>query len=106
MQDRTPDAVRDLLAAVLDALTLPYDTPDYDRRILDRAALARTVAMSALAENPADLGWNIDYLRGKLRAEQAEAAEREAVRRSVDAQFPAVAEFLDRGHAVRVGDAQ
>ncbi|MCP3769513.1 hypothetical protein [Streptomyces sp. MAR25Y5] len=77
MQDRTPDAVRDLLAVVLDALTLPYDTPDYSRRILDRAAEARTVAVAALAEDPADIGWNVDYLRSKLAAEQADAKRRD-----------------------------
>ncbi|GAB2960714.1 hypothetical protein [Streptomyces heilongjiangensis] len=69
--------LRQLLAVVLDALTLPYDTPDYDRRILDRAAQARTVVGAALDEAPSDLGWNTDYLRQKLTAEETEAAERE-----------------------------
>ncbi|WP_159007307.1 hypothetical protein [Streptomyces sp. NRRL S-813] len=39
MPDRTLDAARDLLAAVVEALTLSNDTPDYDRRILDHATL-------------------------------------------------------------------
>jgi hypothetical protein len=68
--------LRALLSAVLDALTLPFDTPDYERRILDRAALARTTVGPALAEAPADLGWNADWLRSKLRAEETQAAER------------------------------
>ncbi|MFD4975631.1 hypothetical protein [Streptomyces sp. NPDC058424] len=105
MTDRTPDPVRDLLAVVLDAITLPYDAPDYDRRILDRAALARTVATAALAEDPRDLAWNVDYLRGKLRAEQADA-EQEAARRSVDRAFPAVAAFLDRERTTRGGEGR
>lgn len=100
MQDRTPDAVRDVLAVVLDALALPHDTPDYGRRILDRAALARTVATAALAENPADLGRTVACLRSKLRAEQ------EAVRRSVDRAFPVVAAFLDRERATRGGEGR
>ncbi|NUS74905.1 MAG: hypothetical protein HOV70_01725 [Streptomyces sp.] len=69
-------ALRDLLAAVLDALTLPYDAADYDKRILDRTALARGVVGPSLAEAPADLAWSTDYLREKLAAEQAEADER------------------------------
>ncbi|MEU0218947.1 hypothetical protein ABZ281_29325 [Streptomyces sp. NPDC006265] len=71
------EAVRELLAAVLEALTLPHDTPDYDARILRRAGLARVVAGEALAESPSNLGWNTDYLRSKLAAEQAEAEQRE-----------------------------
>jgi hypothetical protein len=69
--------LRALLAVVLEALTLPYDSPDYDRRVLERAALARTTVGPALAEASADLGWNVDYLQQKLAAEEAEAAERE-----------------------------
>ncbi|MBZ3907320.1 hypothetical protein [Streptomyces griseiscabiei] len=69
--------LRALLAVVLEALTLPYGADDYDRRILERAALTRTVVAAALAEAPADLAWNADYLSGKLAAEQADAEERE-----------------------------
>jgi hypothetical protein len=69
--------LRTLLEAVLEAVTLPYDTPDYDRRILNRAAQARVLAVAALAEDPAGLAWNVDFLRQKLAQEQAEAAERE-----------------------------
>ncbi len=69
-------ALRALLAAVLDALTLPYDTADYDQRILDRAAHARTAVGSVLTEANADVAWDTDYLRKKLAAEQAAADER------------------------------
>jgi hypothetical protein len=77
--DTTGEAsdLRALLAAVLDAVTLPYGAADYDQRVLDRTALARTVVGAALAEAPDSLGWNTDYLRKKLAAEQAEADERE-----------------------------
>ncbi|MFD3614469.1 hypothetical protein ACFWWT_04300 [Streptomyces sp. NPDC058676] len=71
--------VRDLrafLEAVLDALTLPYNLDDYDARVLRRAALARVVGREALAEAPGGLGWNVDFLRKKLDAEQTEADER------------------------------
>jgi hypothetical protein len=80
MPDRIPDgAVRELLTVVLDAITLPYGTPDYDRRILDRAAHARTVATAALAEDPADIGWNADYLRARI-AEEATTEQRKRER--------------------------
>lgn len=85
--------LRQLLAAVLDALTLPYDTPDYNARILDRAGLARTVVGAVLTEDQPDVGWDTNYLRGKLAAEQADA-EKKAVCASVDRAFPVVARFL------------
>lgn len=68
--------LRALLAAVLDAITLPYDLTDYDPRILRRASLARIVAREALGEDPKRLGWNTDYLQRKLAEEETEAAER------------------------------
>lgn len=68
--------LRALLGAVLDALTLPHDLGDYDARVLRRASLARVVAREALAEGPGSLGWNVDYLRKQLDAEQTEADER------------------------------
>lgn len=106
MQDRTEPTTRELrqlLAVVLDAVTLPTDTPDYERRILDRALWVRAALKGALAEDLANIGWDIDYLRSKLTAEQADA-EKKAVRASVDAQFPVVAAFLadergERGEA-------
>jgi hypothetical protein len=68
--------LRALLEAVLDAITLPFDAYDYDRRILDRTSWVRSTVKGALAEDPAELGWDVDFLRGKLAAEQAEADER------------------------------
>ncbi|MCM1976802.1 MULTISPECIES: hypothetical protein [unclassified Streptomyces] len=68
--------LRALLATVVDALTLPYDLDDYDQRLLRRAGLVRVLVSEALKENPDSLGWNVDYLRTKLTAEQAEQAER------------------------------
>jgi hypothetical protein len=85
--------LRALLAVVLDALTLPYDTARYDQRLTERAMWARTAVKGALEEDPADVGWNADWLRSRLRAEEAEAADR-AVRASVDRAFPVVAAFL------------
>ncbi|MGW7239714.1 hypothetical protein ACWGJB_30990 [Streptomyces sp. NPDC054813] len=85
--------LRQLLTVVLDALTPPYDAADYPRRLEDRAGWAATTIKAALAEDPADIGWNADFLRGRLAAEQADA-EAKAVRASVDAQFPVIAAFL------------
>jgi len=81
--------LRHLLAAVLDALTLDFAVDDYGERLKERACLARVVIRDGLDE-PA---WNADWLRGKLRAEEADA-EAKAVRRSVDRAFPVVAAFL------------
>ncbi|GKQ37018.1 hypothetical protein [Streptomyces sp. A012304] len=69
--------MRALLEAVRSALTLPYDTPDYDRRVLDRAALARTVLDGALTEAPDDIAWNTGYLKRKLTLEEQDAADRD-----------------------------
>ncbi|MFE7803332.1 hypothetical protein ACFU51_01395 [Streptomyces sp. NPDC057430] len=68
-ENKTPDPIRELLAAVLDAIDLPYDADDYDRRIAARAELAVVVARAALREDPADIAWNVDYLRAQLAAE-------------------------------------
>ncbi|MFB6617003.1 hypothetical protein ACFC5H_09165 [Streptomyces rochei] len=78
----TPDEVRDLralLTAVLDAITLPCDAPGYEARLVERAGWALTVR-KALDEDPADLGWNVDYLRQKLAQEETKAAKRHAER--------------------------
>ncbi|MFF3912702.1 hypothetical protein ACFYZB_04325 [Streptomyces sp. NPDC001852] len=69
--------LRALLGAVLDAITLPHNTPEYAERIEDRASIARVVVREALDEDPARLGWNADWLRSRLATEQAEAEERE-----------------------------
>lgn len=68
--------LRTLLEAVLDALTLDYAADDYDERIKERAGLAKVVVRDGLGE-PDRIGWNADWLRGKLRVEETEAAERE-----------------------------
>jgi hypothetical protein len=65
-------ALRALLDAVLDAITVPFDAHDYDQRVLDRTAWVRSTVKAALAGDPGDLGWNVDYLRSKLAAEQAD----------------------------------
>jgi hypothetical protein len=72
--------LRALLATVVDALTLPYDLDDYDQRLLRRAGLVRVLVSEALKETPDSLGWNVDYLRTKLTAEQADADKRECNR--------------------------
>lgn len=96
--------LRQLLEAVLEAVTLPYDGPDHARRMETRADWVRATLKGALADDPADIGWNADFLRGKLRAEETEAAER-AARASVDRAFPAVAAFLAAEHA-EAGEGQ
>jgi hypothetical protein len=68
--------LRALLEATADALTLPYDAHDYDKRILARASQAQCVLRAALDGALADIAWNTDYLGGKLAAEQADADER------------------------------
>lgn len=62
-------AERELLQAVLEALTLPFDAPGYDRRMLERADWARVSIKGALDEG--DTAWHADYLRRKLRDEEA-----------------------------------
>ena len=69
--------LRALMAAVRTAITLPYSTADYDRRLLDRTALVRIVLDAALTESPGEIAWNIDYLRRKLALEEQTAAEHE-----------------------------
>jgi hypothetical protein len=69
-------ALRALLEVVLEAITLPSAAHDYDQRVLDRTLWVQATVKGALAEDPADLGWNVDYLRSKLDAEQAKADER------------------------------
>ncbi|MFE8944518.1 hypothetical protein [Streptomyces sp. NPDC007856] len=65
--------LRDLLAAIREALALPFGVADYQQRLLERAAWARTVADAVLDDPGEDIGWNADYLRGKLAALDAEA---------------------------------
>jgi hypothetical protein len=90
--------LRNLLEAVLEAVTLPHDTAEYARRMESRADWVRATVKGALEEDPADIGWNADFLRSRLRAEEAEAAER-AARASVDRTFPTGAAFLAESRA-------
>jgi hypothetical protein len=64
--------LRELLAAVREALTLPFDTDDYDRRLIARAGWAHTVMAAVLDDTTEDVGWNADFLRSKLTADSAD----------------------------------
>ncbi|MEU2339939.1 hypothetical protein ABZ608_41510 [Streptomyces sp. NPDC013172] len=70
--------LRKLLDVVRQALTIPFDTFDYDRRIFDRATHARTALTAVATETDVDLPWEINYLQRQLAAEEQTAAEREA----------------------------
>lgn len=63
--------LRALLEAVLDALTVPDDTANYSHQISNRALWVRTTLEGALAEDPAGIGWNADYLRRKVSVAQS-----------------------------------
>ncbi|MFJ8599967.1 hypothetical protein ACIREM_14810 [Streptomyces shenzhenensis] len=60
--------LRELLEAVHEALSVPGCDVD-DRRLVDRALWARTTIRGALDEDPADIGWNVGYLRRKMAEE-------------------------------------
>ncbi|MEH0642860.1 hypothetical protein QBB33_15560 [Streptomyces scabiei] len=98
--------LRQLLEAVLEAVTLPHDTAEHARRMQTRADWVRATVKGALADDPADIGWNADYLRGKLRAEETEAAERERNRCArcrhpfdpADTRFDGRARYADTAH--------
>ncbi|MEU7384751.1 hypothetical protein AB0A91_33220 [Streptomyces sp. NPDC042207] len=75
-------ALRALLTTVLDAITLPYSTPDYEARLVERAGWACTIR-AALDEDPRDLAWNVDFLRAKLDAEEKKARRRHRPTREV-----------------------
>lgn len=72
MQDRTPDGpVRELLAAVLDALDIPSpatvgDSETHDRILNDRVMHAKIALRSALEEHPLGTEWTTSYLREQL----------------------------------------
>lgn len=71
-----PDEARDLralLVVVLDALTLPAGAAGYAHRLESRADLARAAVRGALEDDPAEIGWNVEYLRDRLAKESAEA---------------------------------
>ncbi|MFG2948187.1 hypothetical protein [Streptomyces adustus] len=83
-----PEPVRDLLAAVLEALDLPYPATvggneAHDRLLNDRASHARIALRSVLDGCPLGPGWTANYLReriakhpvaGYVTADQARAA--------------------------------
>lgn len=95
--------LRNLLEAVLEAVTLPHDTPEHARRMETRADWVRATVKGALQEDPAGIAWNADFLRGRLAAEEREAAAR-AARLSVGRAFPTAAAFLADEHAERGED--
>jgi hypothetical protein len=63
--------LRELLAVVLDALTLDYAVDGYDERIKERASTAKIVLRDILNGGDGRIGWNADWLRSKLREEEA-----------------------------------
>ncbi|WP_435270630.1 hypothetical protein [Streptomyces sp. 1222.5] len=77
MNDRTPvprpgrpEELRALLAAVLEAIALPYpatfgDSQVHDRILIDRVLHAR-VALEGVLQRGDDAGWSADYLRSRL----------------------------------------
>jgi hypothetical protein len=70
--------LRGFLEVVSDALALPFDAPDYDARMLERARIIRVVVRDVIGGNPADIGWNTDWLRGRLRIEETEHKDAES----------------------------
>lgn len=66
------DPIRDLLAAVLEAIDLPADTENYAEQLERRAGIAVVALRAALREDPSGIPWNVDYLRAQLAAEGPE----------------------------------
>ena len=62
-------AERDLLVAVMEALTLPFGASAYERRIAGRADWVCATLKGVLVDG--DPEWHADYLRRKLREEEA-----------------------------------
>lgn len=65
-----PDPARALLAAVLEALTIPHpatigDREAYSRILADRAMHA-SIALENVLHRDDDPGWSADYLRARL----------------------------------------
>lgn len=60
---------RELITAVLEALALPYSADNYEPRIGDRASYVRATLKGYLDEGEPE--WHADYLRRKLRDEEA-----------------------------------
>jgi hypothetical protein len=70
--------LRELIRVVSEALSLPFDAPDYGERMSERARIVRVVVRDVIGGNPADIGWNTDWLRGRLRIEEAEHKDAES----------------------------
>lgn len=72
MTNQPTDAVRDLLAAVLEALDIPHpatvgDTETHDRLLNDRAMHAAIALRSVLDDKPVmEVEWTTAYLRERL----------------------------------------
>lgn len=66
--------LRALLEAVADVLEIPFDTDRYEVQLAERAGWVHTTIRGALAEDPAEIGWNAEFLRSRFPA--AQAAER------------------------------
>ncbi|MGW0596131.1 hypothetical protein ACWD11_03185 [Streptomyces sp. NPDC002776] len=72
MQDRTPDGpVRELLAAVLEALDIPHPATvghqeAHDRTLNDRVTHAKIALRGALEGHPLGIDWTTQYLRERL----------------------------------------
>lgn len=65
------EPVRDLLAAILEALDIPSpatvgDTEAHDRVLNDRAMHAKIALRSALEDHPLGTEWTTTYLRERL----------------------------------------
>jgi hypothetical protein len=66
-----PEPVRDLLAAVLEALDIPHpatigDTETHDRILNDRVIQAKIALRSVLEDAPLGIEWTTQYLREQL----------------------------------------
>ncbi|WP_416978680.1 hypothetical protein [Streptomyces sp. T028] len=66
-----PDELRELLAAVLEALDIPYaatvDAEDAYRRTLEERAMHAKIALCSVLEgHPLDTEWTTAYLRERL----------------------------------------
>lgn len=81
------DAVRELLAAVLEALDIPSpatigDTETHDRVLNDRAMHAKIALRSALEEGPLDIEWTTSYLREQLLKHPADGYQHYGAKRA------------------------
>lgn len=73
--DQIPEPVRSLLAAVLEAIAIPFpamvgDRQAYASMLIDRATYARVVLERVLAQAgpPVVLAWEVDWLCGQQLA--------------------------------------